>query len=158
MKNVKTRSSVCSCQWISNSSKIRDGGGTRRLQEDGHWKWLRLDGCARQFGVTRAAQNTRLQWRCMLVDGQELDSFNTQEILNVSSTSFHRPSTIFLKLFLQGCRQVKPRMLEQFPFAWKRLEKVLISFNCENSTCYFSAFFVVNKIQSFRLDSCFGQV
>ena len=91
-KNTEMGSTVCSCQWISNSSKIRDGG---TLCCKKGCKWLRKG----QFGVTRPTQNTRLQWRCMLVAGQELDSFNTQEILNVSGTSSRR-STTFLKFFL----------------------------------------------------------
>ena len=64
---------------------------------------LQVIEAAANLGEHEPAKILPLQWRCMLVVArQELDSFNTQEILNVSGTSFHRPSTIFLKLFLRG--------------------------------------------------------
>lgn len=61
------------------------------------------------WGNTSRPKYSRLQWRCMLVDGQELDSFNTQEILNVSATSFHTLSTTFLKLFPRKDAVLKAR-------------------------------------------------
>ena len=57
----------------------------------------------RQFGEHEPTKILGLQSRCMLVAGQEIDSFNSREILNVSTASFHR-STTFLKLFLQRYR------------------------------------------------------
>lgn len=121
-KNTEMGSTVCSCQWISNSSKIRDGG---TLCCKKSCKWLRLGG---NLGEDEP-QNTRAAM-----------PLHVSAPARTRQLQYSGNSKCERHFILQTVNYISQTLSSGAPSS----ETSDFHLNCES--CYFSAILVVNKI------------